>query len=567
MGRLKDALHYQVWAHLASLPSKSTLLTCLASPTNGPGPLRHAWAELQGDAGRQEGMRKKTGLQAVLAERMDLFSFRTNERSHLLIELTPASASTRPNPEVRVDGSDAPSPPPLLMDQQPHYPPALPQVAAPQSLESLVVPPLFPQASVSVTVSDAAGNPLTLSSTETLDGGGIAATALANATVPIPVGMVEGSAPAMSTALALIGGPKQKAPANWKDPATGKGGFRPGHFQDLVWTPLLAAARVKEAKKDADMQRALVNAMEAQGCHGAIPLTRVGADFQVAKLKKDVLYRNLRLLDIFKKFEELFELEPDPNGGWCVRLSTEAYTLLAALPEGDVGFVGQVVNSQGILQPGALPERIENPMSTRDKMQALRIELLYALSRRNGRSQVSDLGQEPRVQKHKQGLHQAKKLLDFVKIFPDNFRVQSQMEIELASTDVSDREMIDVSILRAHQASLHTSSRGGPPSRFDQRGRYDDRSRNSYSQQSSYRGRSRSPRRDNYRSPPPAPPPIGAAPSWRDAATAALAHAQAVQAAHYAQIYGAMAAQQQVAAYPQAPPQYTGFHGPPGQSI
>lgn len=248
------------------------------------------------------------------------------------------------------------------------------------------------------------------------------------------------------------------------------------------------------------------------------------------------------VLDILKRYEEVFDLEPDPLGGWQVRLAATAPGVLAMLPasENPAAMVDSIVPMEAML-----PERMENPATSRDKMQALRIEIMHAISRRGGKSPVQELGQEPRVQRHKQGLHQAKKLLDFIKLFPANFRIASddspvapQMVIELASFDVNDKEMIDVSILKAHQAALgpgrssYGSSQGGSRSggsSFNSRG---SSSRPSYDQ---YRDR-RDDNRDGraYMNPPPS-----AAPTWRDAAAAAVAHAQA-QAHAYA--YAAAAA-------------------------
>merc|ERR1712183_483956 len=102
-----------------------------------------------------------------------------------------------------------------------------------------------------------------------------------------------------------------------------------------------------------------------------------------------------------------------------------------------------------------LPVRIEEPKNNRDRMQALRIELVHALSRRGSRVPLQELGQEPRVQQRKQGLHQAKKLIDFIRVFPANFNIvadDTQMMVELASTDVSDMGMIDGLINRHLQA-------------------------------------------------------------------------------------------------------------------
>jgi len=108
-----------------------------------------------------------------------------------------------------------------------------------------------------------------------------------------------------------------------------------------------------------------------------------------------------------------------------------------------------------------LPERLDDPQGVKEKMQALRIELLHALHRRGGRVPLQELGQEPRVQQRKTGLNQAKKLIDFIRLFDHNFVVtatESQMIVEIGSLDVSDVSMIDRSIQRNQQ---NTPTKGG----------------------------------------------------------------------------------------------------------
>jgi len=237
---------------------------------------------------------------------------------------------------------------------------------------------------------------------------------------------------------------------------------KPGYYQDLVWTPMLAAARKAEAKKDARMARALVNAMEQQP-ERCVTLSAIGGDFEVSKLKKDYLYKGMKLVDIIKRYEELFEINSDlMGGGFSVMLKSDARVKL-----GNAG-----LEDSGTFNGQRLPDRIDNPTNTRDKMQALRIELLLAVCRRGGKCPVTDLGQEPRVQRLKQGLTQAKKLLDFVKIFPNNFHVgfdpsplNPQQIVQVVSADCNDREQIDISILKQHQARLESYNNNSIPGR------------------------------------------------------------------------------------------------------
>jgi len=76
------------------------------------------------------------------------------------------------------------------------------------------------------------------------------------------------------------------------------------------------------------------------------------------------------------------------------------------------------------------------------------------------------------VQRVKQSLHQAKKLIEFIRMFPSNFKVtadDSQMLIEVTSTSVSDQSMIDRAIQRLNQ-DREGDRRGGKGGRDGGRG-------------------------------------------------------------------------------------------------
>lgn len=248
------------------------------------------------------------------------------------------------------------------------------------------------------------------------------------------------------------------------------------------------------------MVRALFTAIEMHNGK-CVTLSQLGSDYKVSQLKKDNMWKSVRLLDILEAYEDIFELVPDgSSGGWQVKLQPGAE---AALPDAEE-FMEREMNEQE-----ALPPRIDNPKSQFEKMQSLRIELLYALARRGNKVQLQELGQEPRVQRVKQSLHQAKKLIEFIRMFPSNFKVtadDSQMLIEVTSTSVSDQSMIDRAIQRLNQ-DREGDRRGGKGGRDGGRG---DR-RDGGSARDRGRARSRSPRRA-----PPShgygPPPAGYAP-------------------------------------------------------
>jgi len=226
----------------------------------------------------------------------------------------------------------------------------------------------------------------------------------------------------------------------------GKG--KNGLYQDLVWTPQLAAAKKLELQTDAEMAFALFKAFELHDGE-AVTLSQLGSNDKVAQLKRHSQFKNVRLLDIVKQHENIFEVQPDGiSGGWTVKRVPGAQAALA-LPGAEA--ISEQNLGKGNLM---LPARIENPVGTKEKMQALRIELLHVLSRRGDRVPLQELGQVARVQQRKQGLHQAKKLIDFIRIFPRNFSVSAdddQMVVETASTNVADTSMIELSIQRSQQ--------------------------------------------------------------------------------------------------------------------
>mmetsp|Transcript_117900 Transcript_117900/g.294075 ORF Transcript_117900/g.294075 Transcript_117900/m.294075 type:complete len:518 (+) Transcript_117900:2-1555(+) len=284
-------------------------------------------------------------------------------------------------------------------------------------------------------------------------------------------------------------------------------------FKDLVWTPEMQRKKESEKSKENALAWALYKAVEMHGGQN-VTLSQLGSDFKVAELKKDAHFKNWRLLDILKEYEDVFELTPSASaaGGMIVRLQPGAE---AALPDAESR--AEQVNDESLM----LPDRIENPRTMVEKVQAFRIELLHALQRRGGKCAIQELGQEPRLQEKKKLLHQAKKLVDWVKIFPSNFLLFSdgqQMVVEVLSADVSETRMIDRAIGRREEqersvASSTKSSRNNQSQSSSQRdsgrdrdrdrsdrGRYDrrDRDRDRFSSISSYGAFGRSP----YEAPP-----------------------------------------------------------------
>jgi len=171
------------------------------------------------------------------------------------------------------------------------------------------------------------------------------------------------------------------------------------------------------------------------------------------------LYSKYKLVELVRSFKDWFEVVPGTaGGGFSVQLVPGAQERLPAC----ITRRG-ISTTQGI--PGfaqgaeALPEHIDDPKTMVERLQALRIEIIHALAKRGNKVPVQDLGQDTQVQQAKQRLTQGKKLLDLVKVFPNNFKVnmevvggQSVASVELLNPDVADLDPVDKYILRTYQA-------------------------------------------------------------------------------------------------------------------
>jgi len=280
-----------------------------------------------------------------------------------------------------------------------------------------------------------------------------------------PVGAAE-----LAVATALMERPAKAPRLDGKGKGKGKDQVRSRHgalfvrnvgYSDLVWTPEMQEKQESDKKKQNRLAWALYEAVEMHAGQN-VTLSQLGSDFKVAELKKDPHFKNWRLLDILKAYEDVFELIPSEAaaGGMIVKLQPGAE---AALPDAETR--AEEVRDEML----TLPDRIDNPKNSVDKVQALRIELLHALKRRGGKCAIQELGQEPRLQEKKKLLHQAKKLVDWVKIFPNNFLLTSdgqQMVVEVISADVSDTKMIERAVGRPPEdrpssTALSKSTRSG----------------------------------------------------------------------------------------------------------
>lgn len=199
-----------------------------------------------------------------------------------------------------------------------------------------------------------------------------------------------------------------------------------------------------------ELVRALFCAMKLSAPQGqAIPMSQLGSDPRVAKLRQDARFKKLKLTELLREYTLIFELTPEapPGTGLLVKLTEHAD---AALPQRKAGEAAPKGGGDVLPDPEQLrlPDKIEQPETLVDKMQALRIEIIHALFRRDGFAEPGQLGQEPGVQKMRRMLPKNKSLLDIIRVFLDNFSVAmdpvvGKQQVQLDSMDVGDMSCIE----------------------------------------------------------------------------------------------------------------------------
>jgi len=223
-----------------------------------------------------------------------------------------------------------------------------------------------------------------------------------------------------------------------------------GVYYDIVWTPEIAEQKKQARKKDGEMARALFEAV--QSYDGEAKVSFLGSDYQVCQLKKEAQFKNVKILEFVMQYEDVFEVVPDRemSGQFLVKIQPGGE---AGLPDAEERLNSEITELELLL-----PERIKDPQSEKERLQALRIELLHAVTQRGGRSTTADLGQDPRLQRLRQNLWQAKTLGTFIALFPKNFAVEREVDsrtlnsiVTVTDYDVSDQRMIEWSV-RQNQA-------------------------------------------------------------------------------------------------------------------
>jgi len=218
----------------------------------------------------------------------------------------------------------------------------------------------------------------------------------------------------------------------------------------------IAEPPAKKRKMDMDsgkfgkdeMARAFFSALLLCGAKGqAVSISKLGSDVTVAQLRKDPEYRKYKLLDVVKEYPNVFKVSADACGNTNIELTDHAEV---ALPQRTAG--ESAPKGGGDVLPKAeqsqLPDKIEEPATASDKLQALRIEIVHALFKRDGKAEPQMLGQEPGVSKMRKNMPKKMTLLDLVRLFPANFTVavdtiENKVFVYLDSMDVSDMSFVD----------------------------------------------------------------------------------------------------------------------------
>lgn len=227
-----------------------------------------------------------------------------------------------------------------------------------------------------------------------------------------------------------------------------------------MWTPELQEQTDLEIRQETHLVWALFEAIQQRGGTD-VSVSMLGADFKVKQMKELNQFKALKLQDIFKQYDKVFQFKDMEE--------TKLGSLVSIQPDGEASLPEPDEELSAVINANAeadllLPSRIESPAGVQEKMQALRIELLYALSRRDNKASCTELGQDPRLQKCREGIAQAKQLQNFIKLFPANFGFVTEDEIPQVSVldyDVTDQSMIESSVASNQRAWDANQARWG----------------------------------------------------------------------------------------------------------
>ncbi|CAK0877617.1 unnamed protein product [Prorocentrum cordatum] len=196
----------------------------------------------------------------------------------------------------------------------------------------------------------------------------VAAQAVAQAAPAAPAAAAAATAPAAAATAASATKPKKKSTYASKGGGGGFisqalsggpvwGGPNKGYY-DLIWTPRVGAAKEREKRKEWAMARALYEAVDSYDGE-IVAVGQLGSDFKVAQLKKDPQFTNEKLIDILKRYEEVFEVIVDSTRGHVARLQPGAQV---ALPDAEEALAAAISEAELML-----PEKMRYPQNPKDE--------------------------------------------------------------------------------------------------------------------------------------------------------------------------------------------------------
>lgn len=443
----------QVWRYLLNKPNYTALLSSLAHPHAGSREVKQAWGACLNSDAR---IKKTGGMKSVLNLRPDIFSLSPASTGHPSVALAPGAVAFNPD-----DG---------LPDNVPHL-----ELGITRALTG------------AMNMNMGAGTPAELQNGDAdfeVDPQELARAEAALSTSGLNPDQV---AAALDAAIQTAQHQAQQAHAELQRVATQEAqyqkkpkapkplsyrkklGVNPwisnwggGRYNDIIWTPQKQKYHEGEKRTEIRMIWALYECVKMRG---SISVSQLGSDYEVGKLKKMEQFKGAKFLDILKQYESIYYLSEDRHGP-VVRLTTDAEAYLPQLDEklyaemqpAPAEGIGEALAAQ--LNTMVLPDRILEPTTYRQRLQALRIEIVHCLFRRGGRCEVQHIGQDWQVGQVKDKVAQGKKLLDFVRAFPKQFAVEvnpgstsgrDEIFVTLLDADSSDETIVDDLMLKTSQ--------------------------------------------------------------------------------------------------------------------
>eukprot|EP00929_Paragymnodinium_shiwhaense_P006300 TRINITY_DN10949_c0_g3_i1.p1 TRINITY_DN10949_c0_g3~~TRINITY_DN10949_c0_g3_i1.p1 ORF type:complete len:543 (-),score=99.77 TRINITY_DN10949_c0_g3_i1:224-1852(-) len=437
MGVFKDKLFLEVWKFLLKQRDKSSLLSGINAPREGRHGVRAAWKDIC-DNRPAEGLKTKTGMRDVLYERPDLFVL-TESKQHPVVSLADGALRLDPRDGLPAYGGGSGAPQPDLSMVGSTLPPVLADGEEPD-MNGYWDEDEEGDADGAAGSSDLMQPMKAGRMASTLAGleSGQVASLASFLGVPAPEAKAK-AAPKQEKKKEKVAVAAILPSSKW-DFTFPNWNIRTNGYGDIVWTPQIAEEKLKAEKKEWALARALFNVVQAYG-GGPVPMSQVGSHYSVQALKKEPAFKTMKLIEFCRVFPDVYELIPDQGGGsgFMCKLMPGAE---AALPGDPSEAMADDFGNELAMK---LPPFIQDPQTAREKMQCLRVEIIHSLANRGSKLPLPEIGQDPRVQKAKSQLSQFKKVIEFLKFFPMNFRITEfpHQVVELVSPDVDDESGVD----------------------------------------------------------------------------------------------------------------------------